>query len=130
EPRRVLGRRIRRLAFLGETQVGSDYLDLVSPRGLEETGARAFARHLRENAGSWDLIDLTDLSADSPTVKAIEEAFSGGPFEVRITGRFVCPFERFDGAETFDRFLRRTGRRDNYLRRRKWLERQPGFRIS
>ena len=48
ELRRVLGRLVGRLAFLGETHIGSDYLDVVARRGQEEAVTRAFAHALRD----------------------------------------------------------------------------------
>jgi CelD/BcsL family acetyltransferase involved in cellulose biosynthesis len=42
----------------------------------------------------------------------------------------VCPYDTLDPKEPFDAFLKRTGRRDNFLRRRKWLEKQEGYRIE
>ena len=49
---------------------------------------------------------------------------------MRIRRRHTCPFEPLVAGEDFDTFLRRTGRRDNYLRRRRWLKRQPGYRVE
>jgi CelD/BcsL family acetyltransferase involved in cellulose biosynthesis len=128
ELRRVLGRLVGRLAFLGETHVGSDYLDVVARRGHEEAVTRAFASALRETHGSWDVLDLTDLREDSLTVRVLRETFPD--LEVRVTDRYLCPYESFTPGEPFDAFLKRTGRRDNYLRRRKWLEKQEGYRIE
>ncbi|MDY7230739.1 GNAT family N-acetyltransferase [Hyalangium rubrum] len=128
ELRRVMGRLVGRLAFLGETHIGSDYLDVVARRGQEEAVTRAFANALRETHGSWDVLDLTDLREDSLTVKVLRETFPD--LEVGVTDRYVCPYETFTPGEPFDAFLKRTGRRDNYLRRRKWLEKQEGYRIE
>ncbi len=128
ELRQVLGRRVGRLAFLGETHIGSDYLDVVARRGEEAVVTRAFAQALRETQGSWDVLDLTDLREDSLTVKILRETFPSSL--LRVTGRYVCPYETFTPGEPFEAFLKRTGRRDNYLRRRKWLEKQEGYRIE
>ena len=73
ETQRVLGRPVRRLAFLGETHVGSDYLDVVARRGREEEVARTFASALWELKDQWDVLDLTDLDEDSPTVWSLGE---------------------------------------------------------
>jgi CelD/BcsL family acetyltransferase involved in cellulose biosynthesis len=126
--RRVLGRRVRRLAFLGETIVGSDYLDAIARRGMEDEVGRAFAQELRAMRGGWDALDLLDLRDDSPTVAHLRDAFHDG--EVRVSERYACPYETFTPGEPFGAFLARTGRRDNYLRRRKWLEKQEGFAIE
>jgi CelD/BcsL family acetyltransferase involved in cellulose biosynthesis len=130
ETRRVAGRRVRRLAFLGETHVGSDYLDIVARRGYEKVVAWAFAGALREQRVGWDVLDLLDFDAQSPTLPVLREAFGSPTYTVRSTDRSCCPFEEFAASETFPVFLRRTRRRENYLRRLKWLEQQPGYRIE
>ncbi|PTL75686.1 GNAT family N-acetyltransferase [Vitiosangium sp. GDMCC 1.1324] len=126
----VLGRPIRRLAFLGETHVGSDYLDVVARRGLEEEVARTFARALWELRDQWDVLDLKDLREDSVTVRVLRETFEKHRADLWMTTRYVCPYEPLPKGESFDDFLRRTSRRDNYLRRKRWLEKQEGYRIE
>ncbi|WP_164016240.1 GNAT family N-acetyltransferase [Pyxidicoccus trucidator] len=128
EYRGVTGVPVRRLSFLGETHVGSDYLDVVAKRGHERDVAHAFARMLYALRDEWDVLDLTDLREGSPTVDVLREVFSGG--DVRVAARYVCPYDTLDAKEPFDAFLKRTGRRDNFLRRRKWLEKQEGYRIE
>jgi CelD/BcsL family acetyltransferase involved in cellulose biosynthesis len=128
EYRSVAGMPVRRLSFLGETHVGSDYLDVVARRGGERDVAHAFARVLHALRDEWDVLDLTDLREGSPTVDVLRQAFSGQ--DVRVAERYVCPYDTLSPSEPFDAFLKRTGRRDNYLRRRKWLEKQEGYRIE
>jgi CelD/BcsL family acetyltransferase involved in cellulose biosynthesis len=128
ERRRVLGRRVQRLAFLGETLVGSDYLDVVARRGMEAAVGRAFAQELHARRGAWDVLDLLDLREDSLTVGHLRDAFRDAL--VHLSERYACPYETFTPGESFDAFLSRTGRRDNYLRRRKWLEKQEGYEIE
>ncbi|MCY1003134.1 GNAT family N-acetyltransferase [Myxococcus sp. MISCRS1] len=128
ETRRVAGVPVRRLGFLGETHVGSDYLDVLARRGLERDVAESFARMLVALREEWDVLDLTDLREDSVTVDVLREVFRG--HDVRLSERYVCPYDVLDPREPFDAFLKRTGRRDNYLRRRKWLEKQEGYRIE
>ncbi len=127
---RVGGRRVRRLAFLGETHVGSDYLDVVARRGREEEVARAFGRALWELRDQWDVLDLMDFREDSGTLRVLKEAFADVGAEPQVTERYLCPHEPLVAGESFDDFLRRTSRRDNFLRRRKWLEKQEGYRIE
>jgi CelD/BcsL family acetyltransferase involved in cellulose biosynthesis len=133
EVRKVAGRRVRRLAFLGETHVGSDYLDIIAVEGREEELARVFADALLERRAQWDVLDLHDLPSDSVTLKVFSERFGLRRFVAKKSDRYICPYETFAvGAEreSFDAFLKRTGRRDNFLRRRKWLEKQPGFSVE
>ncbi|MCP3143337.1 GNAT family N-acetyltransferase [Pyxidicoccus xibeiensis] len=128
EYRGVTGVPVRRLSFLGETHVGSDYLDVVAKRGHERDVAHAFARMLHALRDEWDVLDLTDLREGSPTVDVLREVFPAG--DVRVAERYVCPYDTLSPSEPFDAFLKRTGRRDNFLRRRKWLEKQEGYRIE
>ncbi|MFP2904390.1 GNAT family N-acetyltransferase [Pyxidicoccus sp. 3LFB2] len=128
EYRSVAGVPVRRLSFLGETHVGSDYLDVVAKRGHERDVAQSFAQMLYALRDEWDVLDLTDLRQGSPTVDVLREVFPGG--DVRVAERYVCPYDTLDPKEPFDAFLKRTGRRDNFLRRRKWLEKQEGYRIE
>ncbi|MET0404311.1 MAG: GNAT family N-acetyltransferase [Cystobacter sp.] len=130
ETRKVMGRVIRRLAFLGESHVGSDYLDVVARRGREEEVARIFASALWELRDQWDVLDLTDLHEDSATVRILRETFENHGVATSLTERYVCPYESLTPGESFDDFLKRTSRRDNYLRRKKWLEKQEGYRIE
>ncbi len=126
----VLGRPIRRLAFLGETHVGSDYLDVVARRECEEEVTHAFAGALWELRDQWDVLDLTDLREDSLSVRVLRETFEKNRADFRMSTRYVCPYESLPKGESFDDFLRRTSRRDNFLRRKKWLEKQEGYRIE
>lgn len=127
---RVAGRSIRRLSFLGETHVGSDYLDLVAPRGREEQAASLFAQAIWRARAGWDLLELLDLDQDSPTVRVFRDTFARQGWRFELRERFTCPFEVFPPGIRFDQFLQRTGRRENFLRRWKWLSRQPGYLLE
>ncbi len=124
------GVRARRLAFLGDAFVGSDYLDVVARPGVEAQVARTFAQELVRTAAEWDVLELLDIDAGSPVLSELRQSFGASGFEVEERFRYVCPFEALTPGEPFERFLQRTARRDNYLRRRRWLERQPGYRIE
>ncbi len=130
ERRHAAGRRVKRLCFLGESQVGSDYLDVVARRGFERSVAQAFATALREMRRHWDVLDLLDFDSESGTLPVLQELFAAPGFRVRISPRYVCPFEAFAPGETFERFLGRTRRKDNFCRRRNWLRQQPGYRLE
>ncbi len=126
---RVGPAKLRRLSFLGETHVGSDYLDVVARRGLERQVACAFGRRILEDQAAWDVLDLVDFSASSVTIEVLAELFRGAGYDFQLRERYLCPFEPLS-AEPFDAFLKRTGRRDNFLRRKKWLEKQPGYQFE
>jgi CelD/BcsL family acetyltransferase involved in cellulose biosynthesis len=129
ERRTFFGRALRRLSFLGDERVGSEYLDVIARSGCEQWIAAEFAAAIRDRP-DWDLLDLRDLREGSATLASFREALASNDFKVRVYDRCVCPYEEFRSREGFDAFLRRTARRDNYLRRRRWLEAQPGFQVD
>jgi CelD/BcsL family acetyltransferase involved in cellulose biosynthesis len=130
QARRGMGRLVRRLAFLGEHGVGSDYLGVLAVRDQAEAITRALLLAVRDNSAGWDLLDLLDLEEHSLTSRLLRELFAGPHWQARATERYTCPYEPFAPGEDFEAFLRRTKRRDNYRRRRRWLEQQPGYRIE
>ncbi len=129
ERRRVLGRTVRRLAFLGDARVGSEYLEVIARSGFEEAIACEVAGAIWR-FHDWDVLDLLDLPEESATIAAIRDEFSAGEFGMRTWQRSICPYQSFAPGETFEGYLRRTSRRENYLRRRRRLEAQPGYRIE
>jgi CelD/BcsL family acetyltransferase involved in cellulose biosynthesis len=124
------GFRARRLAFLGDSHVGSDYLDVLAPQAAEAAVKAELIAHLFAHERDWDLLELNDLEENSLTLELLKSATEKAGYCLRVSPRFVCPFETFADGETFEAFLKRVSRRDNYLRRRKWLERQNGFAIE
>jgi CelD/BcsL family acetyltransferase involved in cellulose biosynthesis len=130
DERRVGGRTVRRVAFLGETYVGSEYLDIIMRRGCEGTISQVLIAALRDSRAEWDVLDLVDIDSQSRSIQLLRDAFPTDEYEMQVTPRSSQPYETFEPGETFDGFLRKTSRRENYLRRRKWLEKQPGYRIE
>ena len=127
---RIAGLRVTRIGFLGDTHVGSDYLDAITLPGQRASTHAAFARHLKVRSADWDVLELEHLSSDSETVDAFRGIFGDASHRFEVTPRSTCPRQDFLPGETFDLFLKKTRRSDNYLRRRRWLERQPGYRIE
>ena len=76
------------------------------------------------------MLDLSDLHEDSPTVGILRATFENHGVKTALTERYLCPYETLTPGESFDDFLKRTSRRDNYLRRKKWLEKQEGYCIE
>ncbi|MFL5343837.1 MAG: GNAT family N-acetyltransferase [Hyalangium sp.] len=124
------GRRYRRLGLLGDEGVGSDHLGPLVRQGEEEKALAALTQGLLSHQEEWDLLELLDVDTDSPSTRALVEQLRSAGLGVRFEERNECPFEPFEPGLTFERFLARTRRADNFLRRRRWLERQPGFRIE
>lgn len=130
EVRHGAGRRYRRLGLLGDDGVGSDHLGPLVRRGVEEEALAALAQGLLLHQDEWDLLELLDVDTDSPSTRMLVEQLRSAGLGVHFEERNECPFELLEPELTFERFLTRTRRAENFLRRRRWLERQPGFRIE
>lgn len=129
ETARVGFRRLRRLRFLGDDRVGSDYLDALVEPGWNRAVIRAFAATLDARRNDWDLLELRDMDEHSTTPQQLLDALGNG-FDMRSEAGLLCPVQEFAPELSVADFMSRTSRFKNYTRRRKWLERQPGFRIE
>lgn len=129
ETARVGFRRIRRLRFIGDDQVGSDYLDAIIEPGWSQAANRAFASALLSRRSDWDLLDLRDMDQQSDTPRQLLDAL-GAAFDMRSVTGLSCPGQDFERGLPAADFISRTSRFKNYSRRRQWLQRQPGFRIE
>ena len=129
ETARVGFRRIRRLRFLGDNHVSSDYLDALIEPGWSRPVNQAFAAALLAQSSDWDLLELRDMDQQSKTPHELLDALGDG-FDMRSDTGLLCPFRDFDPALSVAEFMSQTRRFQNYSRRRKWLERQPDFRIE
>lgn len=130
ESRRAMGRKLRRLTFLGETHVCGDYMDVVALPERHEAVVEAFAGHLRRSQGMWDVLDLADIDSQSPTLALLQKSFSAPEYVAELRPGFVCPIMTLRPGESFEDFLRGSSRRENYRRRKKQLEKQPGFSVE
>jgi CelD/BcsL family acetyltransferase involved in cellulose biosynthesis len=129
ETARVGFRRVRRLRFMGDDHVGSDYLDALIEPGWNRPVNQAFGAALNARKSDWDLLELRDLDQDSSTPDELLDAL-GDEFDMRSTAGLRCPVQDFEPGLSVADFMSQTSRFQNYTRRRKWLERQPGFRIE
>lgn len=127
QEKKVLGMRLKRLGFIGETQGGADYLDLIAkPEDKSEVLAAIFEFLKREQC--FDLICLENLAGDSATVGFLQN-FSQGDTERRlrdtVTTTSVCP--QIDLSGGWETVLKQSKRASNFKRRLKQLEKLPGF---
>ena len=129
ETARVGFRRVRRLRFLGDDRVGTDYLDALIEPGWNRAVNRAFGAALAARKSDWDLLELRDMDQQSNTPHELLDALGDG-FDIRSDPGLTCPVQDFDPGTEVDEFMSQTSRFKNYTRRRKWLERQPGFCIE
>lgn len=131
ERRRAMGRSIvRRLTFLGETHVCGDYMDIIALPEQHSAVVEAFATHLQQSQDRWDVLDLGDIDSQSPTLVILQQRMAAPEYAIELRFGSVCPTMAFEPGETFEGFLRGSSRRENYRRRKKQLEKQPGFSVE
>jgi CelD/BcsL family acetyltransferase involved in cellulose biosynthesis len=113
----------RRLGFLADEHVGSDYLNVLAdpacgPAAVEEIARILFAQHRL-----WDYIELRD-TADSPLMAALSTELRRRGMQVSESTRRVCRYIPL--PDTFERYLAGVGTslRANYRRRWRALQRE------
>lgn len=120
----------RRLGFIGEGIVGSDYLGAICRAPDEARVCRALAAALGQLA--FDELCLDGLDADDPLLAALTTGAAPplSPGRVAVEPRYRCPHIRLHGD--FDRYLDQLpdGTGAQWRRRLRWLERQPGFALE
>jgi CelD/BcsL family acetyltransferase involved in cellulose biosynthesis len=116
----------RRLVFMGEGIVGSDYLGIVARAADEPRLARAFAEYL--GAEAYDELSLDGILRGDPLLPALEGVLPATRAEVET--RYPCPHITLDGD--FDSYLADLpdGTGPQWRRRLRWLEKRPGFEIE
>jgi CelD/BcsL family acetyltransferase involved in cellulose biosynthesis len=117
----------RRLRLLGDGIVGSDYLGVLAAPGMESLVAASVAERLLEEERD---LALDGMTADEPLSAALVASAARRGLALEIEPLLPCPFATLDGD--FDTWLGRLplGAGAQLRRRRRWLERQPGFRIE
>jgi CelD/BcsL family acetyltransferase involved in cellulose biosynthesis len=118
----------RRWCLLTNGLTGSDALDVLARPGWGAPVREAVAQAIAGAVGSWDAIDLEDLSCGSATVGVLRRVLRPRGVHLEVAPRFVCPGFALRG--TFEAHLAGFKRRETYLRRRRWLEKQPGCRVE
>ena len=107
---------------------GADALDILVRPGFGSTVRDAIAHAVAAGLQRWDFLDLEDLPCGTATVAAFRSALQPRGVKVEVEPRFACPGFALSG--TFAAHLAGFKRRETYQRRRRWLEKQPGYRIE
>ena len=111
----------RRLGFLADEHVGSDYMNVLADGRFGAAVVEEIARNLVAHHDLWDYIELRD-TADSPLMAALS---------ARLVSRGMCVFEAARRAcryvplpPTFEKYMARisTSLRANYRRRWRALQ--------
>jgi CelD/BcsL family acetyltransferase involved in cellulose biosynthesis len=116
----------RRLVFMGEGIVGSDYLGIVCRAADGERLSRLFAEHLAR--ASFDELELDGIVRGDLLLPALEGVIPASRADVTV--RYKCPHITLAGD--FDGYLRDLpdGTGQQWKRRLRWLEKRPGFAID
>src|SRR5206468_12094427 len=116
----------RRLIFMGEGIVGSDYLGVVCRAGDEERLARAFADHLAHE--SYDELSLDGIVRGDPLLPALEGVLPASRADIEL--RYKCPHITL--RDDFESYIAELpdGTGPQWKRRLRWLEKRPGFEIE
>ncbi|MFH0903441.1 MAG: GNAT family N-acetyltransferase [Pseudomonadota bacterium] len=124
---RLLGS-VRSWSFLGDSVIGSDYLDVLAPRGIERPVAQLLWKEACKPDDQCDLLVLRDMAASSPSLGLLAQATQDQHLWMQESQRHLCP--RIVISGTFAEYLKKVGRAENLRRRRRWLESRPGFAID
>jgi CelD/BcsL family acetyltransferase involved in cellulose biosynthesis len=119
----------RQLRLIGDGSVGSDYLGVIARPADLEVASAAIARAVVAQERD---VAIDGLADDDPLVSALEVAARTTGAGFSQTAYLPCPFISISGAGDFAAWLARLpkGTGAQLRRRRRWLERQPGFRID
>lgn len=97
----------------------SDWLDVLALPDQREPVLSAFIQYLADHRSFWDLIELRDILADSPSVPIFNKLCSQGSIRLRRQPRTVAPYLRLEG--TWEQFL--TSKRGKFRSNLKYYRR-------
>jgi len=111
--------------LMGGGVVGSDYLGVIAHREDAGEAGRILAHQLAKLDA--DEVELDGLDAEDPFLRSLSDVF--GP-RATVEPRYLCPLIRIDGS--FSRYLDALpdGIGAQWHRRKKWLEKRPGYRLD
>jgi len=111
----------RRLGFLADEHVGSDYLNILADARFGAAAGEEIARVLFAHHRCWDYIELRD-TADSPAMAALKTGLRSRGMCVSESSRRTCRYIPL--PPTFQKYLAgiSTGLRANYRRRWRALQ--------
>jgi len=108
---------LKTLSIVGCRDV-SDYLDLIAARGQEEQVYRTLLDWLEsDEAPPWDVADLCNIPASSPTHQLLAEMAVARGYQVQTEVEDVCPIIFL--PSTWDEYLSSLDRKQRHEIRRK-----------
>jgi CelD/BcsL family acetyltransferase involved in cellulose biosynthesis len=104
----------RRLAFLADEYVGSDFLDVIADESIADSVILSIRRCLQVHRREWDFIELRDTLPDSKVAIVFREKLRGITMQDMTDKSSLCPFIRL--PHSFAEYLASRGQtlRRNY----------------
>lgn len=88
----------RALEFLGASDVGSDYLDVIVDPAWREPAMTRLIEALLAHQTDWDVLELSDMPEDGATLAQLERGFlAAGAHEVANRVGECCPYIALGG---------------------------------
>ena len=107
----------------------SDYLDLIAASGQEEKVYGALLDWLEsEEAPAWDLADLCNIPAASPTHQLLAEMAAARGYQVQTEVEDICPIIPL--PSTWDEYLSSLSKKQRHEIRRKIRRAEGGGQIN
>lgn len=95
----------------------SDYLDLITERGLEDAVYEALLDYLDREAPAWDLVDICNIPQSSRTFVRLRELAEARGYQALVEVEDVCPVIPLPG--TWDDYLMMLDKKQRHEVRRK-----------
>jgi CelD/BcsL family acetyltransferase involved in cellulose biosynthesis len=86
--------RIRRLGFLGDRLVGSDYLDFIVDNSYMPSALECICHCILENRSLWDYMCLSNVRAESIAAIPFRLSMEDCSLNTTMGLSSVCPYER------------------------------------
>lgn len=120
---------LRKLCFLADHQVGSDYLSILTAKGYESQATDAMADCILEHARSWDYMEFRNCQVDDLVFRRLVMALKRRGLQETVTKSTVCPYIPLpDSFETYLAGLS-SNVRYNFKRRLARLEKKGRLRF-
>lgn len=120
-------RKLRQIGVGGDT--APDDLGALLLPGFEKEACTAMARHVLRELQPWDMLDWTDLPADSPLAGILPDVLRGAGLRVQCSLEEPITYGPLPGDwESYRKGLSRN-RRETLSRKRRRFEALPGARM-
>jgi len=119
---------IREVRFLGYGEsVGPDYLDFITRPHRRAEIAAAFLDYIWKGSSGWDVLNLTDLSENSPVTERLREMQEADGFRLVEARSACCPYASL--PQTWEEYVGSLSSNMRYNIRRKVRKLERDFNV-